>query len=73
MALADTPRPDAVSEGAAVVCPRIRMGEQVLSTITTVVRFGNAREVALDELRVELMFPADEVSAGILRRLGGAG
>lgn len=70
VALADTPRPDASHDGAPVMCPRIRMGDQVLSTITTVVRFGNAREVALDELRVELMFPADDVSAAILRQLG---
>jgi transcriptional regulator with XRE-family HTH domain len=71
-ALADTPRPEAISEGAAVVCPRIRMGEHTLRTITTVMRFGNAREVTLDELRVELMFPADAVSATLLRQLGEA-
>ena len=49
-----------------IVLDAARQKDQVFS----VVRFGNAREVALDELRVELMFPADEVSAALLRQLG---
>ena len=46
-----------------VICPRFRFGDRVVTTITTIARFGSARDVTLDELRVELVFPADEESA----------
>jgi hypothetical protein len=34
-----------------------------------VARFGSAREVTLDELRVELIFPADAAGGGLLQVL----
>lgn len=43
-----------------VVCPHFRIGDQVIRTLSMVARFGTAREVTLDELRVELVFPRDE-------------
>ena len=43
-----------------VVCPHLRIGDQVIKTASMVARFGTAREVTLDELRVELVFPGDE-------------
>jgi len=33
-----------------------------------VARFGSTREVTLDELRVELVFPADDAAAAFFRR-----
>jgi transcriptional regulator with XRE-family HTH domain len=42
-----------------VVCPRWKVGDQVITTVTMVARFGNAHEVTLDELRVELVYPGD--------------
>ncbi len=39
---------------------RIRMGERVLSTISTVASFGTALDVTVNELRIEMVFPADE-------------
>jgi transcriptional regulator with XRE-family HTH domain len=45
-----------------VICPRLRFGSELVSTATMVARFGATREVTLDELRVELIFPADDAA-----------
>jgi hypothetical protein len=37
-------------------------------TISTVMRFDSALDVTASELRVELMFPADEASDAYFRR-----
>lgn len=55
-------RPPATPRDERVICPRLRLGDRRVTTITTIARFGGARDVTLDELRVELMFPADEES-----------
>jgi len=52
-----------------VICPRLRLGDEVVSTATMVARFGASREVTLDELRVELIFPADEAARAFFERL----
>jgi hypothetical protein len=51
-----------------VVCPHIRIGDQVIKTVSMVARFGTAREVTLDELRVELVFPGDEEAEAFFRQ-----
>ena len=51
-----------------VVCPHLRIGDQVIKTVSMVARFGTAREVTLDELRVELVFPRDEEAEAFFRR-----
>ena len=53
-----------------VVCPHFRIGDQVIKTVSMVARFGTAREVTLDELRVELVFPRDEVAEAFFRHSG---
>jgi hypothetical protein len=45
---------------ARVLCPHFRVGEQLIRTITVVAQFGAARDVTLDELRIELVYPADD-------------
>ena len=60
--LAGVPRPRVASADERVICPRFRCGDRVVTTITTIARFGSARDVTLDELRVELVFPADDES-----------
>ena len=50
-----------------VVCPTLRIGDQLIKTVSMVARFGTAREVTLDELRVELVFPRDEVAEAFFR------
>ncbi len=51
-----------------VICPHLRIGDQVIKTVSMVARFGTAREVTLDELRVELVFPRDEEAEAFFRR-----
>ena len=51
-----------------VICPHLRIGNQVIKTVSMVARFGTAREVTLDELRVELVFPRDEEAEAFFRR-----
>ena len=57
---------------APVICPRIRIGDRVVRLLTTVCRLGNANDVTVDELRVELVYPADAESEAVLRALGEA-
>jgi len=52
-----------------VVCPRIRMGDTVVRTVTSVMRFEHAAAVAAAELRVELVFPGDPDSASFFHAL----
>lgn len=48
---------------APLVLPtRYRMGDQVLSLFSTMGQFGGVGEVAFSELRIELMFPADDAT-----------
>ena len=48
---------------------RIRLGDEVLSLITTITVFGTPLDVTMSELAVESFFPADAETAAILRRL----
>ena len=50
------------------ICSHVRIGDQVIKTVSMVARFGTAREVTLDELRVELVFPRDEVAEAFFRQ-----
>jgi transcriptional regulator with XRE-family HTH domain len=47
---------------------RVQLGDDVLSLFTTLTTFGTPRDVTLEELAVELFFPADEQTE---RLLGG--
>ena len=67
--LRDVPTPaDDPANSDLVICPQLRIGDQLIKTLTMVARFGNAREVTLDELRVELVFPADDVAEAFFRQ-----
>ena len=64
------PAPEAsASPDLPVVCPRLRIGDRTVRTISTVMRFDTAIEVTASELRVELMFPADDDSAAFFREV----
>jgi hypothetical protein len=59
---------DAESSGADMaVCAHFRIGDQVIKTVSMEARFGTAREVTLDELRVELVFPRGEEAEAFFR------
>ncbi len=58
--LAAVPMPEQLEPDAPGLTTRIVLGEQRLNTMSTVASFNVARDVTLDELRVELVFPADD-------------
>jgi transcriptional regulator with XRE-family HTH domain len=60
--LRDLPRANAVSEldPPPIVTARWKEGDEILSTFSAVMRFDSARDITMSELRVELIFPADE-------------
>jgi hypothetical protein len=45
----------------------LRRDNVELSLFTTLTTFGTPRDVTLDELAVELFFPADDATAALLR------
>jgi transcriptional regulator with XRE-family HTH domain len=65
------PEPGALPE-LPVVCPRLNLGGRIVRTISTVMRFDTAIEVTASELRVELMFPADDDSEDYFREVAAA-
>lgn len=50
----------------AFVPTKIRLGETRLSFLSTIAQFGTAEDIALADIRVELMFPADEMTRSAL-------
>ena len=63
-------RPEETEFTAGPMMPtRIRMGERTLSTISTVASFGTALDVTVNELRIEMVFPADEETEAFFHRL----
>jgi transcriptional regulator with XRE-family HTH domain len=64
-ALAGVPRPE--QAGQLLVCPWFRVGERVVRTVALVARFDHPAETTLDELRVELLYPMDEVAEQFFR------
>ncbi|HCT79136.1 MAG TPA: hypothetical protein DGT23_21780 [Micromonosporaceae bacterium] len=56
--LASTPRP-AAPPAQLTVCPWFRLGDVLIRTIVVAARFDAPAEVTLDELRIELIYPAD--------------
>jgi len=66
--LATVPAPE-IDPASPMVCPRVVMGGHTLRFVGTIARFGSAVDVNLSELRVELMFPADDETEAVLRAL----
>lgn len=51
--------PSDAALASAVLCTRLRLGERVLNLTGTVASFSTPRDLTLEELRIELIFPAD--------------
>lgn len=47
---------------SAVISARYRFGDTILSLFSTISSFGIAEDIALSELKIEMMFPADEAT-----------
>jgi transcriptional regulator with XRE-family HTH domain len=46
---------------------RLEHGDHVLSMLTTLTTFGTPRDITLDELAVELFYPADKITENLFR------
>jgi len=58
----------AVSTVSHAICPAFRLGHDTVRTFSLVGELTAAHDVTVQELRVELLFPADDASAAVLRR-----
>lgn len=65
-------QPDPGGVLPAVVPARYQAGEGTLSLFSTIAQFGKAEDIALAELKIELMFPADEVTREMLLEMAFA-
>lgn len=54
-----------------VVSVDFRLGDACVSLFSTIAQFGTAEDLALAELRIELFFPANDVSREFLHALSG--
>lgn len=63
----DPVNPDAFP---AVIAARFRLGDTVLSLFSTIAQFGSTEDVALADLKIELMFPADDATRDTLVAAG---
>lgn len=72
VALATSTRPDALTEPPLLLPCVLRLPQGRLSMFTTLTTFGTPRDITLDELTVELFYPADDASEALLRELQGA-
>jgi hypothetical protein len=52
--------PGADTGSSPVICPVFAFGGHVVRTISAVMRFDTAIEITTSQLRIELMFPADD-------------
>lgn len=62
------------SEGVlpAVITTHYRAGQGCLAFFSTIAQFGTAEDIALAELKIEMMFPADEATRMSLLELAAA-
>ncbi|MDP9043495.1 MAG: helix-turn-helix transcriptional regulator [Pseudomonadota bacterium] len=60
---------DIVPEALLLVPCVLRLPQGRLSMFTTLTTFGTPRDITLDELCVELFYPADDASDGLLRSM----
>lgn len=56
----------------AVVTTRFRMGPVTLSFFSTIAQFGSAEDIALADLRIELLFPLDDETRQMLMAAASA-
>jgi len=56
----------------AVIPTRYSAGDVTLSFFSTIAQFGTAEDIALAELKIEMMFPADDTTRDMLLAMGAA-
>jgi transcriptional regulator with XRE-family HTH domain len=63
------PRPPPDATGEPVICPTLRIGDRRIRTIGMTMRFGPSRDVTLEELSVDVLYPRDEEAERFFRDL----
>lgn len=53
----------------AVLTSRLRLGDQTLAFFSTIAQFGSAEDIAIADLRIELLFPLDAVTREALEAM----
>jgi transcriptional regulator with XRE-family HTH domain len=66
------PRPPTSAAGELVVCPTFRIGTELVRTVGMTLRFGPSRDVTLEELSVDVLYPRDEAADRFFRDLAAA-
>jgi len=69
-AAAALPPPPVTAGLAPVLFTRARLGGVEIKTLSTLVHFGGSRDVTVDGLHLELVFPADPETEAVLMALG---
>ncbi len=69
--LAQEPQPDTPTP-APVIPTVYRLGDLRLALISTIAQFGTPEDLTLDDLKIEMFFPADAETASLLRGMAGA-
>lgn len=54
----------------AIITTRYRMGDTQVAFFSTIAQFGSAEDIALADMKIELLFPADEATRRILAANG---
>jgi hypothetical protein len=67
--LRDVPRPPFDGSGEPVICPTFRIGDRLIRTIGMTMRFGPTRDVTLQELSVDLLYPRDAEAQAFFQSL----
>ncbi len=62
----------AVDLDQAVIPTVFRFGDRRLSVFSTIAMFGSVQDVAASEIRIELMYPADDATAAFFRSFSAA-
>ena len=57
-----------VNFNQAVIPTKLRLGDNRLSLFSTIAQFGSVQEVNASEIRIELMFPADQETAAFFEK-----
>ncbi len=52
-----------------VLCPIFRLGDETVRMVSVVAQFGSPRDVTLEELRIELFYPADDAADEYFHRV----
>lgn len=67
--LEGVPRPPPDASGEPVICPTLRLGDRRIRTIGMTMRFGPSRDVTLEELSVDVLYPRDDEAERFFRGL----